>query len=407
MAIRSSYDGASGAIIESLARVVTPQAKLVAQRSRPFLARLLGNVGTIQSTKFEMHDYPIRANTVTTSTGTQDTTADTSIVLATDHGARLRVGDQVAVVGGQERLLVTAISTDTLTVTRGYGGTTKATIASGATLSVVGNAALEGADYADSGVQAPTVRTNFSQIFTEGFQLSGTMLSLTDITQLMMDVGNGVVNAGTTEYSKQLGIKLEQLMWQLSNTLWNGVAPASTTQGSASVRRTMNGVIEQIREGNAASAGAVYTDLSSADFNSTDALLNLESFLKTIYDAGGHPNELWFGSRIARQLDVYSETTTGPRYMLQDSETIKKKAAGFVCSFGVVNFGLDPSIPADVIVALDSNSVRLVSLPGREFTVFPIARGGDSQKFQIVGEYSLEVLGAAVGSHAVGYGCAA
>ena len=410
MAVRFTHTAADdGTYLESIAREVAPQASLIAQRRHPLLAKLMERgVGTIQSTKFETHDYPIRARTVTSilvgvSGDTTATAAQTSLALTSGHGARLRVGDQLSVAQKPERLQVTAVSTDTITVVRGFGGTTAGTIPAGTTLTVQGNAALEGAAYADSGIQSPTVRTNYSQIFVEGFELSGTVMSLTELTTLMMDLGNGVVNAGTSEYNKQLAIKLGQLTSSLAGAVWNGVAVATYPGGSSTVRRSMNGVVEQIREGNAAGAGAIYTDINAVDFNSTDALANLETFMKNIFDVGGTPNELWMPSRIARQMDVYSETTTGPRISMQGEEKIRKHMAGFVSSFGEVEFYLDPHLPDDTIVALDSSKVKLVSLPGREFKVTPMAIVGDSQRFQIVGEYSVEVEGAAVGAHAVGY----
>jgi len=46
-----------------------------------------------------------------------------------DNGARFRAGDQIQVEGSSELMLVTGISSNTLTVTRGYAGTTAENIA--------------------------------------------------------------------------------------------------------------------------------------------------------------------------------------------------------------------------------------------------------------------------------------
>jgi hypothetical protein len=62
------------------------------------------------------------------------------------NGSRFQVGDQIQVEGSAELMLLTAISTDTLTVIRGYGGTTAEDLVDGQVINILGNAALEGSD---------------------------------------------------------------------------------------------------------------------------------------------------------------------------------------------------------------------------------------------------------------------
>jgi len=69
---------------------------------------------------------------------------DTSFVVA--DASRFREGDLVRPGSGLEVMLVTAVNTatNTLTVVRGYGGTTQTTLTNGLALNILGNAALEG-----------------------------------------------------------------------------------------------------------------------------------------------------------------------------------------------------------------------------------------------------------------------
>lgn len=55
------------------------------------------------------------------------------------------------------------------------------------------------------------------------------------------------------DYQKQE--RMRELLRDLENTIINGVAPASGQQGSATVRRTMNGIIHSI-ESNTFTPGA-------------------------------------------------------------------------------------------------------------------------------------------------------
>src|SRR5438270_738694 len=87
----------------------------------------------------------LNADTVTVSGSVAST--GTSIVLASGHGARAHVGDLFydTTTGSTEVGEVTAISTDTLTVTRTYNSTVAASIADAAVLALI-RAEQEGSD---------------------------------------------------------------------------------------------------------------------------------------------------------------------------------------------------------------------------------------------------------------------
>ncbi|MCS7032423.1 MAG: DUF5309 domain-containing protein, partial [Phycisphaerae bacterium] len=62
------------------------------------------------------------------------------------EASRFRAGDQLRIGDSSEIALVTGVDvgSGTITVTRGYGGTTPTALVNGAKLSILGNAALEG-----------------------------------------------------------------------------------------------------------------------------------------------------------------------------------------------------------------------------------------------------------------------
>jgi len=95
---------------------------------------------------------------------------DVSIVV--DNGARFKQWDVVLVVVTGERLLVTAVSSNTLTVTRGLNGTQQ-NIDDNTELQIIGNAYVEGADVGTSkSVQARTP-FNYTQQFRTPFSFTG------------------------------------------------------------------------------------------------------------------------------------------------------------------------------------------------------------------------------------------
>lgn len=153
---------------------------------------------------------------------------DTSFVV--DNGDRFRVGDQIQVVGSREVMLVTDISTNTLTVVRGYGSTTAEALADNKLIRILGNAALEGDDRPSTRFTNRTRKQNYTQIFTASVEVSGTQLAARQI---------GL--ADELDYQKQE--RLRELLRDLENCVINGVSPASNPQGNATTRRTLKGVI--------------------------------------------------------------------------------------------------------------------------------------------------------------------
>lgn len=160
-------------------------------------------------------------------------TSDTTLAVA--NAGNFRVGDQIQDATNTELMLVTAVNTsaNTITVTRGYGGTTPQAIGLNDTVFILGNAALEGDDAANPRFTTRSRRGNWTQIFTETVLVSGSDMA---VRQLAV--------ADELDYQKQE--RLREMLRDLENTVINGIAPSTTPQGSAAVRRTLNGIIPQL-----------------------------------------------------------------------------------------------------------------------------------------------------------------
>src|SRR5258706_16398350 len=129
-------------------------------------------------------------------------------------------------------MLVTAVNAgaSTLTVVRGYGGSTAVALANAQVIQIIGNAALEG-DSADAArFTARTRKTNYTQIFSSTVEVSGSELA---VRQLAVQ--------DELDYQKQQ--RLRQVLRDLENCVINGRAAAASPQGASSGRRTMRGVI--------------------------------------------------------------------------------------------------------------------------------------------------------------------
>src|SRR5690606_15239281 len=204
----------------------------------PFETPLLDHLGDSRlvatSTVHEWLEDALLPNTdnINQSEFTPNATTATSITV--DNGDRFQVGDQVRPEGSKEILFVTAISGNDLTVVRAYGGTEGGELADDQKLTIVGNAALEGADRPATRFTQRVRRANYTQIFTAGVEVSGSMQA----ARL-----HGV--SDELDYQKQA--RLREMLRDLENTVINGVAASANPQGTTSVRRTMNGLLASIK----------------------------------------------------------------------------------------------------------------------------------------------------------------
>lgn len=118
--------------------------------------------------------------------------AATSIVV--DNGAYFRAGMIVKVPRTGEVLLVSSISTNTLTVVRGFGETSAAAIVDNDPLLIIGNVNEEGSGAPSDAGGNPTKGYNYTQIFKTPFSVTNTANAMATyggklITQEQKDKG--------------------------------------------------------------------------------------------------------------------------------------------------------------------------------------------------------------------------
>lgn len=289
-------------------------------------------------------------------------TSETSFDVA--NGGRFRIGDQIQPINSSEVILVTGISGDTLTVVRGYGSTTPEAITNSQGLRILGNAALEGDDAPTARFTNRVRRSNYTQIFTAGVEVSGSQLA-----------AKQAAIADELDYQKQE--RLRELVRDLENCVINGVAPAADPQGSASVRRTMRGIIPSITT-NIDDAGAAEL---------TEDLLNAS--LRAIWEqSNGGVDTIVVGGFQKRAINSFISSSRG----YDDKSTrFRDMVSVYESDFGVCRVVLSRWVPNDTVILLDSSRVDVLPLSGRSFHYKPLSSDGDRERGQVIGEYTLEV----------------
>jgi hypothetical protein len=288
-----------------------------------------------------------------------------------DNVGRFRVGDQVRPEGSEEIFLVNSINTgtSTLTVTRGYGGTPVTALSADQVLHILGNAALEGDDASAARFTARSRRSNYTQIFSASVEVSGSELAVRQI---------GLRD----ELDYQKNQRTRELLRDLENSVINGVAPAANPEGSASVRRTMRGILASIQT-NRFEPGVSLpsgTELSEEQLNLA---------LRGIWDvSAGHVDLIVVGGTQKRAINEFVATN---RRFTAGAESFTSMINVYESDYGVCRVVLSRYVPAGTVLLLDSSRIDVMPLAGRSFHYKPLASTGDHEAGLVVGEYTLEL----------------
>ena len=371
MAFTGKATYSAGSDLPELAEDVADVVSIVSPYETPLLDRLGDPPRAATGTYHEWLEDALLPNTDTINDDSwTDPSADQ--IFTVDHVDRFRVGDQLRPAGSGELLLVGTVNTGagTLTVVRGYGGTTPEDLADGQVLHILGNAALEGDDAPAARFTNRVRRGNWTQIFTAGVRVSGSDLA-----------ARSVAVADELDYQKQE--RLRELLRDLENTVVNGIAPETNPEGSASVRRTMRGILPSLQT-NVFQPGV---DSFPADGDLTEAQLNLALRL-TWEQAASRIDTIVVNGYQKRRINSF--ITSGRAYGPEEV-SFRDLVNVYESDFGVCRVVLSRHVPTDTVLLLDSSRVGVLPLAGRSFHYKPLASGGDYDAGEVIGEYTLEL----------------
>ena len=327
-------------------------------------------------TKHSWVEDALNATTVLQSGGTAaqmalGTTSGTVIRFSSSQIGRITAGTLLKdrLSGKTEVVQVTAVSGTSATVTRGYGATSAQTHAAAATWDIISNARPQGmAGPADTST-ARSLKYNFTQIFSRGVKITGT--------------AQAIDHAGVnSEDAYQIDLRLRELKRELDRTAIMGVRAPNDV--NATTYGTMGGVIDFI---GFIAAGNVNGTAETL----TPAVLN--TMAKQVFDDGGYPDMVLVGGTQKQKISTFDQEFR--------RSTLDSRRAGYTVDEFVSDLGwnlrivVDRWVPSDVCLVLDSSKIKIMPLRTRAFFLEKLGKTGDSNDWQIVGEYTMEVRNAA------------
>lgn len=297
------------------------------------LLSLLGFGQPVTNVKHEWIEDEVEQDETLINNASGYLATDTSIVV--DDGSIFDVGYIIKL--GDELAKVTAVSTNTLTVVRGYASTTAAALVDNQRVSFMFVEGVEGAD-ARTARKKPRVRIdNISQIFDATIEISGTALAMSLY---------GMNDPYDYERAKQQII----LAHQLENALINGIK-----YESGQIRQ-MKGIRSFITTnvtdgGNAALTMTMINDLA-----------------QNIYEKGGFKGGTNHVVLVpAKQKRALSALDANKINITQAENTRGQVVERLVTDFGEFPIVLDNNLEASELMFVDLNRAQVLPLAGREF----------------------------------------
>ncbi len=359
----------AGSALPELAEDVADLVSIASPWETPLL-EALGDARTpARSTVHEWVEDSLLPNTDRVN-DTVYTNATTDVTFTVLTAARFRAGDLIRVANASsEVMLVSSVAGNDLTVVRGYGGSTASALANNQVITILGNAAIEGDDAALPRFTNRSRVLNYSQIFTATVEVSGSQLAVRPV---------GI----SDELDYQKNQRMRELLRDLENCVINGRAAGSTPEGSSTTRRTLRGLVPSIST-NRFSPG---TNGFPVDTALSEAQLNLA--LREMWRASsGRVDLIVVGGPEKRAINNFAASS---RRFDPADDRFKQLFSLYESDFGVCRIVLSRNVPPGTVLLLDSSRIEVMPLTGRSFHYKPLARTGDRESGQVVGEYTLE-----------------
>ena len=324
------------------------------------------NIRKVYNPKFEWLEDDYLGNS--TALSAELTNVATSV--SVDDGSIFRVNDVITIPATGENMLVTAISNNTLTVTRGYGGVAAAAAAADDVVIIIGNAFKENSLMRDRLSTKEVAKYNYTQIFRTPIELSGTE----EASKLY----------GGKDKAYQRKKALVEHKRDIALSMYFGQKKEDTTSG---VRRTMGGLLEFIKTG---------SNIQEFKSGSTGSEVNFtyKNFVTYVAEPAfrhGSDNKLLIGG-----------PTTMAAIMAWDADKLMTEVGAdktfgvsvkkLVTPFGTLDMVYDPLLNGDIYggygLILDMENIRYAYMEGRDTKLHTNIQANDQDG--VVDEYFTE-----------------
>ena len=295
---------------------------------------------------------------------------NSATVWAVDNAGYFRVGDIVQVPRTTEVVLVTNVddTENTITVIRGWGGSTTAPLVDDEPLVILGNANEEGAKLREIKTTEPVKKTNYTQILRTPVGVTNTL-------------------AATSTYGPKAMAYYRHLdginhAIDMERTMWLGKKGKDIHNGKP--RRTTGGILEFLTE-NVLDVSAISGGLTEQAFT---------EWLEDVFRYGSSEKILFACGRLCTIIDLWAQnklkTVPGERtYGVKVKEYVSSHGTLFIVKHKL----FEGPVYGGMGVILDMNNVAYCPLKGRDTKLLTGRQDPDEDavKDEYITEFGVEV----------------
>jgi len=351
--INKSYDVAQRLPVEKIRKTLGIKPPVILQE--------IGTAPRLKNTGIEWYeDEVIGLYATGTGSGTSGeiTATDTTINVSTAEV--FRAGDIVEVEN--ERMKVTAVdyTANTITVERGFQGTTATTHPANSKVEVVSSVAPEGELIASSRVSRPIKHTNVTQVFQDRLFLTATLEAIEP-------------EWARDEKARQIQQKIYRLDSLKAKSIWYGIRYDS----ASSAERTMGGVDFFVANKVDAGGATLTPDMI------IDQLIEMDN--DGVFDMGLSP-EIWLNPVYAK---VVNDWMANQVMVERTDERVGRVVKYLVTNVGEIPIKYDRHIKPGEVFLIDPKAIKKAVL--RPEQTEKLGKTKDGTEYLIVEEFTIKI----------------
>jgi hypothetical protein len=368
----------SGILAAALNEKVINEAFEIARSNRTGLLAVVEMGGVRQAYDgYKMGWLDMRVDATSSATSASVLVGATTIPVTTGEGAKFRAGMTISPTGSQEVILVESVSGDTLTVQRGFGGTTAAALTSGQVITIDSVAREENSLAENDGIYQPENQENYFQTMDTAVEFSRRALAT-------LQYGD------TNDLTFQISERIKQLTIQLDRALIRGRKATATIGGKV---RTYTGGLRYWLD----QTGALKTDAAAAALT----LDMIDTLNAAIVSRGGNSDTLVVPIKQARKISSIVRANYSPQTLgnwQADQGSVLSLPSDLPLIGNVNRIVIDTNLADDELILLDRGMVKVVPMAannakdsGAWQTKDATLPGQDGERTRIIGDFAIEV----------------
>jgi len=326
----------------------------------PFDVPFLGTYGAEGGSALSSEDTSskkvewIEDELVPSSDTVNETFSDSDTTLTVDNGGYFKANDLIRI--GDELLVVSAVSGNDLTVSRGYGDSSAAAAADGDKITILGTLPVEGAD--------PVSGVNFQRV---------SKYNMTQIYQDELEVTRSEEKAAKYGVSSEIAYQGGKRLKEAAIKLEQNIILGSRYEDTGAKKRSMGGLDYFITS----NVDAATTSLTMTKINDQ---------MQNSFNAGGNVSLLVVGGAQKRVINGFDADDI----RFSQDENIRGAVVDFLdTDFGRVYVMLNRWVPTNMLFGLEPQYINLVWFD--RWFMEALAKTGDRQQYQLIGECSMKV----------------